>query len=92
MLHCRPCCVCSLAHARRRPGRRRIASQPDLTQTMPEHIEPSKHFTAQVDEKLRQVEPDVDAMSGAESLAIKPNTALGENDKAPNDTPVNERV
>lgn len=63
-----------------------------MTPTEPTHIEPSKHSTAQVDNKLRQVERHVDAVPGAGSPAIKPNTALGENGKPLNDTPENKRA
>ncbi len=42
------------------------------------HIEPSQHSTKEVDEKLRQVEREVDRRDGAGSPAIKPNKDLHE--------------
>lgn len=63
-----------------------------MTQTLDSHIAPSRHSTEQVDDKLNQVERNVDATPGAGSPAIKPNTALGENGKPLNDTPENERA
>ncbi len=49
------------------------------------HIEPSKHSTDEVDEKLRQVEGNVDVSIGAGSPAIKPITELDEDGKPIND-------
>ena len=45
------------------------------------HIEPSFHSTDEVDQKLRDVERNVEAAPGAGSPAIKPNTGLGEDGK-----------
>ena len=63
-----------------------------MTQSLTSHIEPSRHSTEQVDDKLQRVERNVDAAPGAGSSAIKPNTALGENGKPLNATPENERA
>ena len=63
-----------------------------MTPLSPARIEPSKHATAFVDEKLRRVERQVDAMPSAGSPAIKPNTALGENALPENDTLETERA
>ncbi len=49
------------------------------------HIEPSKHSTDEVDEKLRQVEGNVDVSIGAGSPAIKPNKDLDADGKPIND-------
>ena len=47
-----------------------------MTQQPTAHIEPSLHSTKEVDEKLRQVEREVDRRDGAGSPAIKPNKDL----------------
>lgn len=56
------------------------------------HIEPSKHSTKEVDEKLAQVQGKVDRAPGAGSPAIKPNTDLREDGKPESDTPENPRL
>lgn len=56
------------------------------------HIEPSEHSTPQVDEKLRQVESNVDPAQGAGSPAIKPNKDLREDGKPVTDVPENPRL
>lgn len=63
-----------------------------MTQALTAHIEPSAHSTEQVDDKLRQVEHNNDAVPGAGSPAIKPNTALGEDGKPLNDKPENDHA
>ena len=63
-----------------------------MTEHQASHIEPSKHSTKEVDEKLRQVEGNVDVSKGAGSPAIKPNTDLREDGKPNTDTPENPRV
>ena len=45
------------------------------------HIEPSEHSTKEVDEKLRQVEREVESRDGAGSPAIKPNKELDRDGK-----------
>lgn len=55
-------------------------------------IEPSKHSTPQVDEKLAQVQDKVDHAPGAGSPAIKPNTDLRDDGKPASDTPENPRL
>ncbi len=52
-----------------------------MTQQETAHIEPSRHSTKEVDEKLRQVERNIDSRDGAGSPAIKPNKDLGEDGK-----------
>jgi hypothetical protein len=52
-----------------------------MTESHISHIEPSRHSTAEVDQKLRDVERRIDAADGAGSPAIKPNTALGADGK-----------
>ncbi len=56
-----------------------------MTEQQTAHIEPSRHSTDEVDEKLRQVEGNVDVSIGAGSPAIKPNTELDEDGKPIND-------
>lgn len=63
-----------------------------MTANKPAHIEPSEHSTPQVDEKLRQVEGNVDPSAGAGSPAIKPNKDLREDGKPVSDTPENPRM
>ncbi|MDP1792255.1 hypothetical protein [Methylibium sp.] len=63
-----------------------------MTQQHPAHIEPSEHSTPEVDEKLRQVEGNVDTAHGAGSPAIKPNKDLREDGKPASDTPENPRM
>lgn len=63
-----------------------------MTQQEAAHIEPSKHSTDEVDEKLRQVERKIDLADGAGSPAIKPNLELGEDGKPLTDTPKNPRA
>jgi hypothetical protein len=55
-------------------------------------IEPSKHSTPEVDEKLAQVQDKVDHAPGAGSPAIKPNKELGEDGKPETETPENPRL
>jgi len=62
-----------------------------MTEAVTAHIEPSRHSTPQVDEKLREVENKIDHAAGAGSPAIKPNKALGEDGKPTTDTQKNER-
>ena len=52
-----------------------------MTQEKTAHIEPSRHSTKEVDDKLRQVERNVDSRKGAGSPAIKPNKDLGDDGK-----------
>ena len=47
-----------------------------MTQQQTAHIEPSRHSTKEVDEKLRQVERNIDSRDGAGSPAIKPKKDL----------------
>lgn len=56
------------------------------------HIEPSRHTTKQVDEKLDTVEDKVADKPGAGSPAIKPNKNLDEDGKPDTDTPENPRM
>ena len=60
-----------------------------MTQTS--HIEPSKHSTEEVDEKLRQVERQVQRQEGAGSPAIKPNDDLAPDGKPNTGTPRNPK-
>ena len=52
-----------------------------MTQQHTVHIEPSKHSTKEVDDKLRQVERNIDGREGAGSPAIMPNKDLGDDGK-----------
>lgn len=63
-----------------------------MTRQQPAHIEPSEHSTEEVDEKLRQVEGNVDINRGAGSPAIKPNKDLRDDGKPATDTPENPRM
>lgn len=63
-----------------------------MTREHPAHIEPSEHSTAEVDEKLEQVEGNVDVERGAGSPAIKPNKDLREDGKPDTETPENPRL
>jgi hypothetical protein len=63
-----------------------------MTRQNPAHIEPSEHSTKEVDEKLRQVEGNVDPAQGAGSPAIKPNKDLREDGKPDTETPENPRM
>ena len=50
------------------------------------HIQPSKHSTDEVDDFLEMVEDNVDAVPGAGSPAIMPNTDLDEDGHPISDT------
>jgi hypothetical protein len=50
------------------------------------HIEPSKHSTKEVDEKLRQVEVNMGSCYGAGSPAIKPEKNLDDDGRRKTDT------
>ena len=63
-----------------------------MTRDQPAHIEPSRHSTVEVDEKLREVEDKVDRGVGAGSPAIKPNKELRDDGKPASDTPENPRL
>ena len=52
-----------------------------MTQEQTAHIEPSRHSTKEVDDKLRQVERNIDGREGAGSPAIKPNKDLDDDGK-----------
>ena len=52
-----------------------------MTQQQTAHVEPSTHSTKEVDDKLRQVERNIDSREGAGSPAIKPNKDLGDDGK-----------
>lgn len=56
------------------------------------HIQPSRHTTQQVDDKLDRVEDRVTDQPGAGSPAIKPNKDLREDGKPAVDTPENPRL
>jgi hypothetical protein len=53
-----------------------------MSQQPTSHIEPSRHSTKEVDEKLRQVERNIDSHEGAGSPAIKPSKDIGSDGKA----------
>jgi len=63
-----------------------------MTQLQTAHIESSRHSTKEVDEKLRQVERNIDSRDGAGSPAIKPNKDLDGDGKpvvdGPNKRPI----
>ena len=61
-----------------------------MTQQQTAHIEPSRHSTKEVDEKLRRVERNIDSHDGAGSPAIKPIKDLDGDGKPVSDVP-NER-
>lgn len=61
-----------------------------MTQTS--HIEPSKHSTPEVDEKLRQVEQRIENTDGAGSPAIKPVEDVAADGKPLSDTPRNPKL
>ena len=63
-----------------------------MTRHQPAHIEPSEHSTDEVDEKLRQIEGNVDITRGAGSPVIKPNKDLRDDGKPATDTPENPRM
>lgn len=58
-----------------------------MTQQRTAHIEPSKHSTKEVDQKLRQVERNVDSRDGAGSPAIKPTKDIDSKGKSVVDGP-----
>lgn len=58
-----------------------------MTQQETAHIEPSRHSTKEVDEKLRQVERNIDSRDGAGSPAIKPIKDPGDDGKPVTDLP-----
>jgi len=55
------------------------------------HIEPSKHSTDEVDEKLREVERKISEAPGAGAPTIKP-IDLGSDGKPATETQANERI
>ena len=63
-----------------------------MTREQPAHIEPSEHSTAEVDQKLRDVESNLDVERGAGSPAIKPNKDLREDGKPDSETSENPRL
>lgn len=63
-----------------------------MNPTESSHVEPSEHTTDEVDEKLRQVEGNIDPDQGAGSPAIKPNKDLREDGKPDNGLPENPRM
>ena len=63
-----------------------------MTRQQDTHIRPSRHSTDEVDEKLRQVERNVDAADGASSPAIPPIERLDDDGKPVSDTPRNPRM
>ena len=52
------------------------------------HIAPSRHSTDEVDDKLRDVERNIEQAPGAGSPAIKPNPDLGEDGKPAGSNPL----
>jgi len=52
------------------------------------HIAPSRHSTDEVDDKLRDVERNIEQAPGAGSPAIKPNPDLGEDGKPAGTNPL----
>lgn len=56
------------------------------------HIEPSRHTTKEVDEKLDSVEDKVTDKPGAGAPTIKPNKDLDEDGKPADETPENPRM
>lgn len=63
-----------------------------MTQQQTAHIEQSRHSTKEVDEKLRQVERNIDRRDGAGSPAIKPVKGLDGDGKPVTDVRKNHPI